>query len=92
MIICAAVKFYIPATKQNVVIPCWRHHCAYEIIRDLGFKPHEGYEEVEDGFINHKNEFLNRQEAYHHAIECGQLSATVRDTINNETLFSEDLY
>ncbi len=92
MIICAAVKFYIPSTGQTVVVPCWRYHYAYELIRDLGFEPHQGYEKIEDGFINHKNEFLSRTEAYNHAIECGQLSATTRDTINNGVLFSEDIY
>lgn len=92
MIICAAVKFHIDETDSDVVIPCLRHHYAFEIIRDLGFEPKTGYKELEEGFITHENKFLNRTEAYHHAINCGQLSATVRMNINNDILFSEDIY
>lgn len=92
MLICAAVKFHIEKTDQNVIIPCLRHHYAYEIIRDLGFNPRDGYTVIEEGFIDNKNNFLNRKEAYVHAIECGQLSATVRHNIKDNTLYSEDLY
>jgi len=91
MIICAAVKFHIDETNQDVVIPCLRHHYAYEIIHDLGFKVYNCHQ-IEEGFIDHKNNFLTREEAYTHAIQCGQLSATVRQYINNNTLYSEDLY
>lgn len=92
MIICAAVKFQIVGGNE-VVIPCLRHHHAYEIMRDLGFKPLE-LNRLEEGFIDHKNNFLNREEAYRHAIDCGQLSAIVRNQKNmaNDDLFSEDLY
>ena len=92
MILCAAVKFHIEKTDKDVVIPCRRHYEAFNIIRDIGFDPKEGYTVVEQGFIDTKSNFLTRKEAYHHACECGQLSNTVLVNIHNEILFSEDLY
>ena len=89
MIIAAACKMLI---NNNEVVLCGvRHGDIYNQLKQMGFNP-DDFEELEQGFVTHKNEFLNRQEAYNHAIECGQLSATVKDTINNGILFSEDIY
>lgn len=87
MILCASLKF------KDVIIPCHRHHNGYEILYELGIKNYRG--NVEEGFITTKNEFLNRRDAFNHAIECGQLSAATRQykQENFETiLYSEDLY
>lgn len=92
MILCAAVKFHIDKTDADVVIPCWRHYCAYDILKDLGFGPKEGYTKIADGFLNHRGEFMTREEAYHHGCECGQLSDTVKRNVTRDELFSEDLY
>ena len=92
MIICAAVKFHIDKTNMDVVIPCRRHYEAFAIMHDLGFSNGHDCHHIDDGFIDHKSNFLSREEAYNHAIECGQLSATTRQNINNGILFSEDIY
>jgi hypothetical protein len=50
---------------------------------------------IEQGFINHKGEFLNRKEAFQYVYEIGQLSATTRwyhEDNGHEELYSEDLY
>ena len=47
------------------------------------------------GFINHKGEFLNREEAFEHAKAIGQCNATQRyywEDHNQDELYSEDLY
>lgn len=95
MILCAAIKYYIEATNIEVVVCGWRHGSIIETIRDLGFSPRKGYKEIEQGFINHKNEFLNRYDAYNHAVECGQLTQTTRwhkEDHGERELYSEDIY
>ena len=45
--------------------------------------------------MTHKNEFLDRFEAYNHAVVCGQITPTVRvfKSERNETeLYSDDLW
>lgn len=54
-----------------------------------------GMSQVEEGFLTNKGEFLNRTEAFEHAMNCGQTSATTRQykRDRHETeLYSEDLY
>ena len=95
MIIASAVKFHIKSTNTEVVIPCLRHSYAYQIMAAINFKPKQDYSVIEEGFIDNKNNFLTRHEAYQHALSCGQLSATVRSiTTNTENckLYSEDLW
>ena len=92
MILCAAVKFYIEATKKEVVVACRRHCDAYAMLRDMGYEPKKGYKKIDEGFISTNGMFLNRRQAYEHAVLCGQLSDTVMRNINNGMLFSEDLY
>lgn len=95
MIICAAVEIQIENLPYITVIPCWRHGKGYEIIRDFGFKPNKKYKVVAEGFITNTGEFLDRKDAFKHALCCGQLSATTRqlkkDKVEYE-LYSEDLY
>ena len=95
MIICAAVEIQIENLPYTTVIPCWRHGKAYEIIRDFCFKPNKKYKVVAEGFINHKGEFLDREDALIHALHCGQLPATIRQFKKDKAeleLYSEDLY
>lgn len=92
MLLCAAVKFHISATDKNVVVACRRHCEAFYLLRDLGFDPKQGYRVLAQGFITTTGLFLDRKQAYRHAVSCGQLSDTVMRNVLNEELFSEDLY
>ncbi|MCQ2077630.1 MAG: hypothetical protein MJZ20_11520 [Bacteroidaceae bacterium] len=98
MILCAAIKFHIEKTDRDVIVPCWRHAEAFSILCDLGFEPKVGYKKIEEGFITTDNRFLNRVDAWEHAIKCGQINQTTRwyKSDHNEPkpheLFSEDLY
>ena len=77
----------------EIIICGHRHHNCLATIAQLNSN-WVGAKKV-DGFINHKGEFLDRKEAYRHAVECGQLSAVVRHKARREgdmQLYSEDLY
>ena len=85
----------IAAWKQAAgapVLDAAREEVKLAAVADPEEKRHIG---AEEGFINHRGEFLTRDEAYNHAIECGQIPAELRHlkAQRNETaLFSEDLY
>lgn len=91
MIICAAVKFYVKKTDKYVVVPCLRHLDAHSIMYYVGLDD-EDCCNYKEGFITNNGDFLDRQEAYQHALECGQLPKNIREHSFNQTLFSEDLY
>lgn len=89
IVLCAALKI----KETGVVVPCCRHGDGWSILHDLGIKV--GYSKVEQGFINTKNEFLTREEAFEVAMNNGQLSATTRQHKRDQheyELYSEDLY
>lgn len=91
MIICAALR--LVNNKQDIVIPCHRHHNGYEILRDLVIDYHKF--DIIEGFIDHQNKFLNRKEAFVHWNMCGQSSAEDRQRkfkTEEIELYSEDLY
>ena len=97
MIICAALKvtdYDAPTGFQETVVPCWRHSNGYSILNRLC--PEKMlYNGAIEGFIDHDGIFLTREEAYDHALKCGQLSAELRQLKarrNENSLFSEDLY
>ena len=92
MILCAAVKIHVDATDKDVVIPCRRHCDAFHILRDMGFEPKQGYKTIAQGFITTSGMFLDRKQAYRHAVSCRRLSDTVMRNVFNEDLFSEELY
>jgi len=92
MILASAIKFHIEATNKNVILCGVRHSDIFKQLKSLGFKPREGYTELEQGFIDHRGRFLLRKEAYKHAKECGQLSSTTNIAKSNDELFSEDLW
>lgn len=73
MILAAAIKYRIEKTGKEVILCGARHENIFKQIEDLGFKPRDGYKEIEQGFIDHHNNFLTRKEAYRHAKMCGQL-------------------
>ena len=93
MIISAAVKVEI--NDKEVVIPCLRHGHAFQMLKDMGLKPHEDYQEKAQGFIDHLGIFMDRKEAFRNALQTGQLSSSTiwykLDRHQGE-LYSEDLY
>ena len=90
MIICAAIK--VSTGTKEIVVPGLRHANCWELMADLGVPAKR--EEVE-GFIDHTGAFLDRYEAFDHALMCGQLSDTTRTAKAEKReiiLWSEDLY
>lgn len=68
-----------------------RHHDVIRKISSHGKKAHSGIQ----GFVTQTGEFLNREQAAKHAIECGQVisgHANIRHVFNGRELFSEDLW
>lgn len=73
MILASAIKYKIEATGEEVVLCGARHGDVFAQLKALGFEARKGYEEIEQGFIDHKNNFLTRKEAFEHAKMCGQI-------------------
>ena len=95
MIICAALKIQVEGLDHETIVPCWRHGKGFELLVDLGFQAKKGYKVLEQGFMNHKGEFLNRKEAFQHVKDIGQCNATQRwywEDHAQDELYSEDLY
>ena len=93
MIICAAIKIQMNNLPEPTIVHCFRHGFGFRILQDLVSR--DAYKILEEGFITHTGEFLDRKEALAHALECGQLNQTVRwhkEDHNEDELFSEDLY
>ena len=88
MIVAAAVKFHIEKTDEDVVLCGVRHGDVYKQLKALGFKPKQGYVELEQGFVNNRGQFLTREEALKEAEHNGQLKQVPIIT----ELFSEDLW
>lgn len=89
MIICAAIK----DTRTSAVFGGIRHGNIYSAMHDAGITPPR--EAAIEGFLDEKNNFYNRYEAYNIAMTNGQLSATTRQLKRDrgeKELFSEDLY
>lgn len=97
MILAAAIKFKIESTGEEVVLCGARHGNIFAQIKSLGFQPRQGYKEIEQGFIDHKNNFLTRIEAYEHAKMCGQICEKIiyereeKGTFG-KNMISEDLW
>lgn len=97
MILAAAIKYHIKATDKDVVLCGCRHGDIFVQLEALGFEPRQGYNEIEQGFITHKNEFLTRNEAFEHAKQCGQLAEKIvyereHGGVGGTNLISEDLW
>lgn len=95
MLICAALLVQVEGLDHTTIIPCRRHGDGFKILEDLGYASKTKYKVIEQGFINHKGEFLNRKEAFKYVYEIGQLSATTRwyhQDHGHDELYSEDLY
>lgn len=89
MILAAAIKFHIDKTNENVIL-CGHRHCnIFEQLQLLGFEAQKGYKVINQGFIDDKNNFLTREEAYKHAVKCDQIKLHKEGV---KELFSEDLW
>lgn len=100
MILCAALKIEIKEREESesrfVVLPCRRHGDGFSFLKEYG-RPKDFWtaKVVEQGFITHQGDFLNRKDAYDHALRCGQLSVSTiwyKDDRKDNELYSEDLY
>jgi len=74
---------------KELIIPLMCHGDLYIILKAFGYTPHKEYKEIEQGFLNHKGEFLNRREAWEEAYQCRQLKQIDK---TNKSLFSEDIW
>lgn len=88
MILCSAIKFHIDKTNKEVILCGLRHGDIFKQLEALGFEPHKGYKEIEQGFLTDFGIFLSRNQAYTVALKYGQL----KHPKDNEELFSEDLW
>lgn len=92
MIISAAIKVITTPNDKETVIVGLRHCDCYNTLANLGLKKIEDYLVIDDGFIDHQGNFLNRRDAWKHACDCGQLPVNIVEYNISEELFSEDLY
>lgn len=95
MLICAALLLQIEGLGHTTTLPCRRHGDGFEILKDLGYYPKTKYKVIKQGFIDHNGNFLDRYEAWSHALQCGQLSQSTRwykEDNRDCELYSEDLY
>lgn len=97
MILAAAVRYKVEATGKEVVLCGARHSDVFSQLDALGLVRNQDYYEIAHGFIDHKNNFLTREEAYEHAKMCGQICAKIVYQREDQVLFgkkmiSEDLW
>lgn len=98
MIICAAIKIFNAEKNESIVLCGYRHANCMKLIEHLSdeWKKCNSPRCVIQGFMDHEGDFLDRKEAYRHAVECGQLNQHTRwyreDNAYEEELYSEDLY
>lgn len=90
MIVSAAVKIYEEKLDKEITIPCHRHSDAFRILKEFGYEPHKGYKELAQGFLDEHGNFLNRTEAYYHAVACLQIPPSISEY--SKILISEDLW
>lgn len=86
MIICSALK----DRDTNAIFSGVRHADIYEMLHNLDYKI-----DAIEGFVDNRNNFYNRHEAFMWAQQIGQLPEAVleykKEYMENE-LYSEDLY
>lgn len=96
MIICAAIKIshtdIMGNPLEDLIVCGHRHGNCYQVEKYLDLN----ILNVTEGFITNKGAFVDREVAYKHAINCGQLTAHNKwyrkdNKLPNE-LYSEDLY
>lgn len=86
LVVCAAIR-----SKLTGDIICGVRHydgIMHAQIKRIGGR--EAFGPIEQGFVDQKGVFLNRQEAWKIAEAAGQIR--YRDNMDNGTLYSENLY
>ncbi len=93
MIVASAIK--VGSLVCTMPAPA-RHH---DIIRQMSKQNVHDYSDETQGFINDQGQFMNRRDAYQHALQCGQGTPRRDITLNEKPnsydgpeLFSEDLW
>lgn len=89
MVTKAAVIIFDKRQNKNIIIPVHRHCDAFYILKEFGYKINIDYTILQQGFLNQKDEFMTRVEAYNEALHCNQITP---QTPFPTELFSEDLY
>lgn len=95
MIICAAIKFISNENPLDTFVMCGLRHG--NIIANIQYLDEKWWRNASkiQGFIDHRGIFMDRLQAFQHALECGQLSSSTRqfkEERREDELFSEDLY
>ena len=100
MITSAAVKFTL-TNGEEVIVPCHRHGDAFEILKmfhidRVRWKDVQGFikcvTDPNDPFDTSHETFVDRVEAYKHAVECGQVKHPMAEYDAAHELYSEDLW
>ena len=87
----AAVKIFYKRQGKTIIIPCHRHCDAFQILRDFGYRKLIDYYEIDQGFLDAKDSYLNRIEAKQRVIQIGQKVTEDFDD-NCSELYSEELW
>lgn len=85
MIVSAAIKY----PNGDVVAGFDRHYKIIALQAGFGIMSNEG---AEQGFLNHKDEFLTREEAKKEAIADGQIEPDHEGDLYSEDIWRESLY
>ena len=89
MICRAAVKIYDKRQDKEIIIPCHRHCDAFQILHDFNYKRNVDFQEIEQGFLDEHDNFVNRIAAWYEAKKCNQL---ISDSNYPTELYSENLW
>lgn len=99
MVCRAAVKIYDLRQDKEMIIPCHRHCDAFLILKEFGYKKNIDYREIEQGFLDEHDRFMNRIAAWWEANNCGQFTQAYKNELAQEyypttprQLFSEDIW
>lgn len=102
MVCRAAVKIQLfeANSVKEITIPCHRHCDAFQILHDFGYIKNIDYKEIEQGFLDEHDRFMNRIEAWWEAKNCDQFTQAYKNELAQEyyhpatprRLFSEDVW
>ena len=87
----AAVRIFDKRQGKMIIIPCHRHCDAFQILKEFGYRKLVDYYEIDQGFLDAKDNYLNRIEAKQRAVQIGQKVAEDFD-FDCPELYSEDLW
>ena len=83
MIVSAACIVYSRKQHKQIVVPCHQHPDVNNILSYLGLKNVKDYLILEQGFLNHDNHFLSREQATTEAVANNQLKPHAIILYNN---------